>query len=371
MLSDLLALEDIVQATGDIGSAVDEVVCAADEVRAIDDVERAADVFVRAVDENTLADEVVLEEDNDVPVLASRDPPTDDRSQLTDDEDLERGENKVAEPTGLWKLDEDFFVANDSAPAISKTNVKPLTTTMPDAACIRCRFPGNPLETSPGSPPLFSSPPEFVSSICLSQERMNELEVLTAEIVWPGEREFIAKNFRVDEMDIAWNESEKGPPVVIAEVARETENVNEAERVNAAVYKSVRPFCKNIQATHHRFSNEDSHPALYLAAHAILTIPIVPTHARNKTSTRMTRQSFFIEVYDLFRRQGDPMSLRKSERNTNTDVCQNHVLIFRSGNFKGCKPKRQVSVKSTMDKKTIDRTGLAKRTRPEQCRDST
>ena len=41
-----IAKDDIVQAAGDVGSAVDEVVCAAKDVRAIDDVERAADVFV-------------------------------------------------------------------------------------------------------------------------------------------------------------------------------------------------------------------------------------------------------------------------------------------------------------------------------------
>ena len=44
---------------------------------------------------------------------------------------------------------------------------------------------------------------------------MNKLEGLTAEIVWPGEREFVAKVFCVDEMGLAWNESEKGPPVSI------------------------------------------------------------------------------------------------------------------------------------------------------------
>ena len=49
-----LALEVIVQAAGDVVSAIDKVVWAADEVRAIDAVECAADVFVRAVDEKTL-----------------------------------------------------------------------------------------------------------------------------------------------------------------------------------------------------------------------------------------------------------------------------------------------------------------------------
>ena len=49
---------------------------------------------------------------------------------------------------------------------------------------------------------------------------MDMSEVLKTEIIWPGEREFVAKVFRVDEMGLAWNESEKGPPVSIMTMER-------------------------------------------------------------------------------------------------------------------------------------------------------
>jgi hypothetical protein len=56
-----------------------------------------------------------------------------------------------------------------------------------------------------------------------------------------------------------------------------------------------------IRATHRQVSKKDPYLALNLTAHAILTIPIVPTHTRNKASTRTMHQSFFVEVYDPFR----------------------------------------------------------------------
>ena len=43
----------------------------------------------------------------------------------------------------------------------------------------------------------------------------------------------VAQVRRKDEIDIAWNESKKGPPFVITEVAHETENLNEAGKVKA------------------------------------------------------------------------------------------------------------------------------------------
>ena len=84
-----IAKDDIVQAAGDVGSAVDKVVCAAKGVPAIDDAGRAADGFWRAVDEEALSVEVMPKNYDDAPVLDSVDPPTEDRSQKSDDEDLE------------------------------------------------------------------------------------------------------------------------------------------------------------------------------------------------------------------------------------------------------------------------------------------
>ena len=164
--SEDLALEVIVQAAGDIVSAIDEVVWAADEVRAIDDVECAADVFVRAVDEKMLLDKVVPEEVDDVPVLASVDPPTEDDSQPSINKDLGRRDDEVTEPTRL-ELDDNILAANDNAPAFSENPVKPIATTTPATAPIRCRFPESFLELWS---PMFSSPPEFVPSIHLLQE---------------------------------------------------------------------------------------------------------------------------------------------------------------------------------------------------------
>ena len=104
-----------------------------------------------------LSDKENLEED-DAPVLASRDPPTEEDSQWIDDKDLGRRENEVTEPRRLGKLDIDDLAENNDAPAIFETKVKPIATTMPDAACICPRFPENPLELLP---PVFASLPEF------------------------------------------------------------------------------------------------------------------------------------------------------------------------------------------------------------------
>ena len=101
--SDKLVLDDIVQAAGDVVLAVDKVVCAAKGVPAIDDVVRAADGFWRAVDEKTLSNEEMLRKADDVPVLASVDPPTDEDSQWIDDKDLGRREDEVTESKRLWK----------------------------------------------------------------------------------------------------------------------------------------------------------------------------------------------------------------------------------------------------------------------------
>ena len=84
--------------------------------------------------------------------------------------------------------------------------------TTPAAAPIRRRFPESPLETSP---PLFLSPPEFMSSIRLLQERTAMLRVLMSKMLWPEEREAVAQVCRTNEMDVVWDETEKGPPLII------------------------------------------------------------------------------------------------------------------------------------------------------------
>ena len=65
-----------------------------------------------------------------------------------------------------------------------ENKVKPVATTMPDAAHIHCCFPEDSLDSLPL---LSSSLPEFLPGICLSQERMDKLGVLTNEFLWPEE----------------------------------------------------------------------------------------------------------------------------------------------------------------------------------------
>ena len=148
---------------------------------------------------------------DNAPVLDSVDPPTEDRSQKSDDEDLERGSYKVSEPRRIGQLDIDSLAENNNAPASFKNQVKPDTTT-PDMAYIHHRIPENPLESLPT---LFSLPPEFLPGIHLSQERKDMLGVLMNGVVWPENRKLVVQVHRSNEMDVAWDETEKGPPVVI------------------------------------------------------------------------------------------------------------------------------------------------------------
>ena len=88
-----------------------------------------------------------------------------------------------------------------------ENKVKPVATTMPDAAHIHRRFPENPLDSLPL---LSSTPPEFLPGVRLSQERLDELGVLMNEFLWPEERKLVAQVLRNNEMGLAWDESEKG-----------------------------------------------------------------------------------------------------------------------------------------------------------------
>ena len=88
-----------------------------------------------------------------------------------------------------------------------ENKVKPVATTMPDAARIHHRFPENPLDSLP---PLSSQPPEFMPGVCLSQERIDELGIFTNEFLWPEEWKLVAQVLRNNEMGLAWDESEKG-----------------------------------------------------------------------------------------------------------------------------------------------------------------
>src|ERR1700678_2154478 len=88
-----------------------------------------------------------------------------------------------------------------------ENKVKPIATTMPEAARIHRRFPENPLNSLPL---LSSTPPEFLPGVRLSQERLDELVVLTNGFLWPEERKLVAQVLRNNEMGLAWDESEKG-----------------------------------------------------------------------------------------------------------------------------------------------------------------
>ena len=71
-----------------------------------------------------------------------------------------------------------------------ENKVKPIATTMPDAAHICCHFPEDPLDSLP---PLSSQPPEFLPGVRLSQEQIDKLGILTNEFLWPEERKLVAQ----------------------------------------------------------------------------------------------------------------------------------------------------------------------------------
>jgi len=85
--------------------------------------------------------------------------------------------------------------------------VKPVATTMPQHARIIRRFPEDPLLTLT---PLTSHPPDFSSGQRLTHERMTDLGILDNTFLWPDERKLAAHVLRINELALAWDESEKG-----------------------------------------------------------------------------------------------------------------------------------------------------------------
>ena len=84
---------------------------------------------------------------------------------------------------------------------------KPVATTMPQHACIVCRFPEDPLRTLPH---LSTHPPEFGPGEHLTHECMTELGVLDNLSLWPKEQNLTAQVLLLNELGLAWDESEKG-----------------------------------------------------------------------------------------------------------------------------------------------------------------
>ena len=86
-------------------------------------------------------------------------------------------------------------------------HVKPVATTMPQHARIVRRFPEDPLRMLPN---LSAHPPEFAPGKCLTHERMTELGVLDNLSLFPKERNLTAQVLLLNELGLAWDESEKG-----------------------------------------------------------------------------------------------------------------------------------------------------------------
>ena len=53
-------------------------------------------------------------------------------------------------------------------------------------------------------------PPEFLPRICLTQERLDSLGVMTSEFLWPEECKLVTQVLHNNELGLAWDESEKG-----------------------------------------------------------------------------------------------------------------------------------------------------------------
>ena len=85
--------------------------------------------------------------------------------------------------------------------------VKPVPTTMPAMAHIHRRFPEDPLDLLPMLTPW---PPEFLSGICLTQERLNSLGVMTNKFLWLEECKLVDQVLCNNKLGLAWDESEKG-----------------------------------------------------------------------------------------------------------------------------------------------------------------
>ncbi|KAJ8580939.1 hypothetical protein M405DRAFT_887581, partial [Rhizopogon salebrosus TDB-379] len=97
--------------------------------------------------------------------------------------------------------------------------IKPVTTTMPAHACIIRCFPEDPLLSLPTVSP---TPSDFVPGIHLTEERMNDLGIFKNTFLWPDEQKLAAHVLLINEMALAWDETEKGrfrddyfPPVII------------------------------------------------------------------------------------------------------------------------------------------------------------
>ncbi|KXN92750.1 hypothetical protein AN958_02677 [Leucoagaricus sp. SymC.cos] len=85
--------------------------------------------------------------------------------------------------------------------------VRPVPGTMPSDVRIIRNFPEDPLKTLPKLSPF---PPPFSPGICLMRERMDELGLLENEFLWEEERKLVARVLVLNEMGLAWDETEKG-----------------------------------------------------------------------------------------------------------------------------------------------------------------
>jgi len=85
--------------------------------------------------------------------------------------------------------------------------VRPVPTTLPEEYRSVRHIPEDPLLSLP---PLPTHPPDFTPGECLSQERLDELQLNHNNFLWPEELKLVQHVLKVNERALAWTDAEKG-----------------------------------------------------------------------------------------------------------------------------------------------------------------
>jgi len=85
--------------------------------------------------------------------------------------------------------------------------VRPVPDTMPTDVRIIRQFPEDSLKTLPK---VSQRPPPFSLGVRLMKERMEKLELIENEFLWPEERRLVAHVLWLNEKGLTWEETEKG-----------------------------------------------------------------------------------------------------------------------------------------------------------------
>ena len=85
--------------------------------------------------------------------------------------------------------------------------VRPVPATLPEEYHTICRIPEDPLLSLPLLP---THPPDFSLGECLTQERLDKLNLNTNNFLWPEELKLVQHVLKLNELALAWTEAEKG-----------------------------------------------------------------------------------------------------------------------------------------------------------------